>query len=99
VQISKLGFKTIIKPDVVLNVQSVVALNFILPVGATSESITVEAGSFLLNTTDASVSTVIDRKFVENMPSTKQSPSTGTHCCCEEVAPRYIRDISKRPEV
>ena len=68
VQISKPGFKTIIKPDVVLNVQSAVALNFILPVGATSESITVEAGSFLLNTTDASVSTVIDRKFVENMP-------------------------------
>jgi hypothetical protein len=33
-----------------------------------SASITVEAGSSLLNTTDASVSTVIDRKFVENMP-------------------------------
>jgi Carboxypeptidase regulatory-like domain/TonB-dependent Receptor Plug Domain len=68
VQISKPGFKTIIKPDVVLNVQSAIALNFVLPVGATSESITVEAGSSLFNTTDASVSTVVDRKFVENMP-------------------------------
>jgi hypothetical protein len=67
-QISKQGFKTIIKPDVVLNVQSAVALNFVLPVGATSQSITVEAGSSLLNTTDATVSTVIDRKFVENIP-------------------------------
>jgi hypothetical protein len=67
-QISKQGFKTIIKPDVVLNVQSAVALNFVLPIGSTSESITVEAGSSLLNTTDATVSTVIDRKFVENIP-------------------------------
>lgn len=68
VQVSKLGFKTIIKPDVILNVQSAMALNFVLPVGATSESITVEAGSSMLNTADASVSTVIDRKFVENIP-------------------------------
>jgi hypothetical protein len=68
VQVSKQGFKTIIKPDVVLNVQSAVALNFTLPIGSTSQSITVEAGSSLLNTTDASVSTVIDRKFVENIP-------------------------------
>jgi hypothetical protein len=68
VQVSKPGFKTIIKADVILNVQSAVALNFALPVGATSESVTVEAASSLINTTDASVSTVIDRKFVENIP-------------------------------
>jgi hypothetical protein len=68
VQVSKQGFKTIIKSDVILNVQSAVALNFALPVGATSESITIDAASSPLNTTDASVSTVVDRKFVENMP-------------------------------
>jgi hypothetical protein len=68
VQVSKIGFKTIIKPDITLNVQSAVALNFTLPVGAASESITVEAGSSLINTTDASVGTVIDRKFVSNIP-------------------------------
>ena len=68
VQVSKVGFKTLIKPDIVLNVQSAVALNFTLPVGATSESITVEAGSSLINATDATVGTVIDRKFVENIP-------------------------------
>src|SRR6202020_2455506 len=39
VQVSKPGFKTIIKADLVLNVQSAVALNFVLPVGATSESV------------------------------------------------------------
>ena len=68
VQVSKEGFKTIIKPDVVLNVQSAIALNFSLPVGAKSESITVQSGGALLNTTDAAVSTVVDRHFVENMP-------------------------------
>jgi hypothetical protein len=68
VQVSKQGFKTIIKSDVILNVQSAIAMNFALPVGAASESITVSAGSSQMNTTDASVSTVVDRKFVENTP-------------------------------
>lgn len=68
VQVSKPGFKTIIKADVILNVQSALALNFVLPVGATSESVTVDAASSLINTTEAAVSTVIDRKFVENIP-------------------------------
>jgi Carboxypeptidase regulatory-like domain/TonB dependent receptor/TonB-dependent Receptor Plug Domain len=68
IQVSKVGFKTLIKPGIVLNVQSAVALNFTLPLGAISESVTVEAGTSTINTTDASVSTVIDRKFVENIP-------------------------------
>jgi hypothetical protein len=68
IQVSKQGFKTLIKADIILNVQSAVALNFALPIGATSESITVEAGGLSINTTDATVSTVIDRNFVQNMP-------------------------------
>lgn len=68
VEVSKVGFKTLIKPGIVLNVQSAVALNFTLPLGATSESITVEGGASAINVTDGSVSTVIDRDFVENMP-------------------------------
>ena len=68
VQVSKGGFKTIIKPGVILNVQSAVVLNFTLPVGAASESVTVAAETSTIDTTDASVSTVIDRKFVENIP-------------------------------
>jgi Carboxypeptidase regulatory-like domain len=67
-QVSKAGFKTLIKPGITLNVQSAVAINFTLPIGATSESVTVEAGASTINTSDGSVSTVIDRNFVENMP-------------------------------
>ena len=68
VQVSKIGFKTLIKPGITLNVQSAVAINFTLPVGATSDSVTVQGGASEINTTDGSVSTVIDRDFVENMP-------------------------------
>ena len=68
VQVSKPGFKTLIKPGIILNVQSAVALNFTLPLGAASESITVEGGTSHIETSDASVSTVVDRRFVENIP-------------------------------
>lgn len=68
VQVSKQGFKTIIKADVTLNVQSAVSLNFVLPIGAASESVTVDAASSVIPTTGAAVSTVVDRKFVENTP-------------------------------
>ncbi len=67
-QVSKLGFKTIIKPDIVLNIQDALSINFTLPVGAVFEIVTVEGGASMINTTDASVSTVIDHTYVENMP-------------------------------
>ena len=68
IQVSNSGFKTIIKPDIVIHVQDALAINFTLPIGAASELVTVEGGAPLINTTDASVSTIVDRKFVENMP-------------------------------
>jgi hypothetical protein len=68
IQVSNSGFKTIIKPDIVLHVEDALAINFTLPIGAASEIVTVEGGAPLINTTDASVSTVVDRKYVENMP-------------------------------
>src|SRR6202044_1265368 len=67
-QVSKVGFKTIIKPDIVLNIQDALSINFTLPVGAVFEIVTVEGGASMINTTDASVSTVIDQTYVENMP-------------------------------
>ena len=68
IQVSKISFKTLIKPDVVLNLQDAVAINFTLPVGALSETITVEGGASMVNTTDGSVSTVVDQNYVKNMP-------------------------------
>ncbi len=68
IQVSHVGFKTIVKPDVLLHVRDAVVINFILPLGAVSERVTVEAGAPMVNTTDASVSTVIDQTYVQNMP-------------------------------
>jgi hypothetical protein len=68
IQVAKVGFKSIIKPDIVLNVQDALSINFTLPIGATSVVVTVEGGAPVINTTDGSVSTVIDHKFIENVP-------------------------------
>jgi hypothetical protein len=76
IQVSKTGFKTIIKPDIALNVQDALALNFTLPLGAISEIVTVEGGAPLVNTESASVGTVIDRKFVESLPLNGRSFNT-----------------------
>src|SRR6202041_2733032 len=62
-QVSKIGFKTLIKPDIILNVQDTLAINFTLPVGAFHEVMTVEGGASLVNTESAAVSTVVDRQF------------------------------------
>jgi len=67
-QVSKIGFKTIIKPDIVLNLQDALSINFTLPIGASYETVTVEAGASMIDTTDASVSTVVDQAYVKNMP-------------------------------
>jgi hypothetical protein len=68
IQVSNSGFKTIIKPDIVIHVEDALAINFTLPIGAASEIVTVEGGSPLINTSDASVSTVVDQEYVQNMP-------------------------------
>jgi len=76
IQVSKFGFKTLIKPDVVLNVQDALAINFTLPVGAIAETVTVEGGAPLVNTESAAVSTVIDRNFVASLPLNGRSFNT-----------------------
>jgi hypothetical protein len=68
IQVSKMGFKTLIKPEVVLNVQDALAINFTLSVGAVTETVTVQGGAPLVKTESGSVGTVIDRRLVENLP-------------------------------
>jgi len=75
-QVSKAGFKTLIKPDIVLNVQDALAINFTLPIGALSETVTVEGGAAVVNTESAAVSTVVDRHFAENLPMNGRSFQT-----------------------
>ncbi len=74
--VTKQGFKQVVVTDVVLNVQDAVSRNFTLDVGATSESITVTADELNINTTNATVSTVIDRNFAANLPLNGRSFQT-----------------------
>src|SRR4029077_5893998 len=74
--VSKDGFKSIVKADIELHVQDQLSINFALQVGSVMETITVEAGAPLVNTQDASVSTVVDRQFAENLPLNGRSFQT-----------------------
>ena len=73
IEVSKSGFKTAVREDVVLRVQDIIALNFTLPIGSVTESVTVTGGAPLVNTQDATVSTVVDRNFAENLPMNGRS--------------------------
>src|SRR5256885_312855 len=66
--VMKDGFASIVKGDIELHVQDQVSLNFALRVGSVSEVMTVEAGASMLNTTDATVGTVVDQTYIKNMP-------------------------------
>jgi outer membrane receptor protein involved in Fe transport len=68
INVGKPGFKSVTVTQVTLNVQDNVVRNFALQVGSVSETVTITAGGLNINTTDASVSTVVDRQFVENIP-------------------------------
>src|SRR5207253_10794617 len=69
-------FRRIDLTDLVLNVQDVLSRNFQLQLGPVLASITVVADSANVNTTDASVSTVVDRQFAENLPMNGRSFQT-----------------------
>src|SRR5213082_2534026 len=66
--VSKHGFKVIVKPGATLHLADTISLNFSMMVGAVTESVTVQAGVSNINTTDASISTVVDQSYVANMP-------------------------------
>ena len=67
-EIERPGFKKVIKTDVILHVQDAVEIDFEMTVGSVSETVTVESGAPLVNTESATVSTVVDRKFADNIP-------------------------------
>src|ERR1700728_2255037 len=67
------GFKVVNVTGVTVNVQDHLEQNFKLVVGSVSESITVEGGAPLVDTESATVSTVVDRNFAENLPMNGRS--------------------------
>jgi len=62
------GFSTAASTPITLSVGQNAVLDFKMQVGSEAVSITVDGSGVQINTTDGSVSTVIDRNFVANMP-------------------------------
>lgn len=67
-EVEKSGFKIFRLTGITLNVQDNLEQNFKLVVGSASEAITVTADAAIVNTTDGTVSTVVDRTFADNIP-------------------------------
>jgi len=70
------GFATVHQNGTVLEADQQARLDFTLKVGSTSETITVEGSAPLLNTSDATVSTLIGNQFVSEMPLNGRSFSS-----------------------
>jgi hypothetical protein len=66
--VTKPGFAELSVDNTVVNVGDEKLLQLVLKVGSADQAVTVDASGLTINTTDASVSTVVDRKFVANMP-------------------------------
>jgi Carboxypeptidase regulatory-like domain/TonB dependent receptor len=76
IAVTAAGFKVVNVTGVTVNVQDHLEQNFKLVVGSISESITVEGGVPLVDTESATVSTVVDRNFAENLPMNGRSFQT-----------------------
>ena len=72
-EITAAGFKVVNVTGLTVNVQDHIEQNFKLTVGSISESVTVEGGAPLVDTESATVSTVVDRNFAENLPMNGRS--------------------------
>jgi len=68
ISVRKVGFKSVTVTQLELNIQDNVVRNFALQIGSVSETVTITSDQFHMNTTDASVSTVVDQSYIANMP-------------------------------
>ena len=75
-EVEKSGFKLVRLTGITVSVQENPEENFKLNVGKVSETITVEADAVNANTTDGTVSTVVDRNFADNLPLNGRSFQT-----------------------
>jgi hypothetical protein len=76
ITVDAVGFKPIRQTGVVVEVDQRARLDFSISVGSKSEIVTVRGAAPLLNTEDASVSTVIGNQFVGNLPLNGRSFSS-----------------------
>jgi hypothetical protein len=67
-EVEKIGFKTVIKPDIILHVQDALEVNFEMALGSLAETVTVEAGAPTLQLTTSSIGAVVNSTTVRELP-------------------------------
>jgi hypothetical protein len=68
IEVEKLGFKAVIKADLVLHVQDALEINFEMVLGSASESVTVRGGAPLLDTESSTIGTVVEQRKANELP-------------------------------
>jgi outer membrane receptor protein involved in Fe transport len=68
IELEKQGFKSLIKPDVVLHVQDVLEINFEMAIGSVAESVTVAGGVPAIELASSSVDSVVNSTTVVGLP-------------------------------
>jgi hypothetical protein len=66
--VEKPGFKTLIKPGIVLYVQQALEIDFELALGPVTESVTVQGGAPLIESERSSVGNVVNEETILNLP-------------------------------
>ena len=76
VTVERTGFEKSVQTGVVLTVSQVATLNITLNPGSVSETVHVDAGAELINTTTAEISTVVDEHAISQLPLNGRDPSS-----------------------
>src|SRR5690242_14058757 len=76
IEIEKPGFKKLVRPDVLLHVQDALEIDLQMVLGSASETVTVQSEVPVIDAESTSVSTVIDRRYVGNLPLNGRSLQT-----------------------
>src|ERR1700731_3553314 len=68
IEVEKLGFKAVLKTDIILHVQDTLEINFEMVLGSASESVTVRGGAPLLDTESSTMGTVVEQRKAVELP-------------------------------
>jgi hypothetical protein len=65
---TKDGFQQVVRPGIELHVSDVITLNFSLQVGLVTQTMTVEGGAPLVETTSSAIGGLVNRKQIQELP-------------------------------
>ena len=68
IAVERQGFERLVKPDVILHVADRVSIDLVVKVGATTQTVTVEGGTPLVNTTSAALGGLVQSDQLESLP-------------------------------